>query len=299
MAKRSKPAGDADLSQNELDFEQSENADGTIDAPAEAAASSQADPPRLEKRSGLNDRNRSDDPIPHMALPSLELNSAWNGAGDMPPHAAANMRSFRIRRIAALAATVALSAALGALAGSMITNGFRTSMAARASNDDASTQLVLARMEQEVSALRSAVETAARDVRIKTTRIADRLDRSERAQAEPLAKLAQISDAVERLERRGSQATAATKAAALSGDVTGSIAAPLPIAAPGTKPANIIKGWTLKEVYDGVALIKGRRAGLIEVWPGDNLPKIGRVLSIRKQDGRWIVVTTRGVIADR
>ncbi|MEZ5787159.1 MAG: hypothetical protein R3D62_12010 [Xanthobacteraceae bacterium] len=298
MAKRSKPAGDADLSQNELDFEQSENGDGTIEAPAETGPSSQADRPRLEKRLGLNDRNRSDDAIPHMALPSLELNSAWKAAEDMPPHAAASMRSFRMRRIAALAATVALSAALGALAGSMLTNGLGSSMAARASNDEASTQLVLARMEQEVSALRAAVETSARDTQSKTTRIAERLERSERAQAEPLAKLAKIGEAVERLERRGAPATAAAKTAALPGDVTGSIGAPLPVAAPGTRPANVISGWTLKEVYNGVALIKGS-AGLVEVWPGDNLPKIGRVLSIRKQDGRWIVVTTRGVIVDR
>lgn len=298
MAKRSKPAGESDDSQNELDLDRPEDGNGTIDAPTESTSSAEGDWPRLEKRPGLSDRTRSEKTIPHAALPSLELNSAWNAAEDMPPAAGASMRSFRIKRIAALAAAVALSAALGALAGSMLTNGFGGSMAARAANDEASTQLVLARMEQEMTALRSAVETAARDARIKTTRIAERLDHTERAQAEPLAKLAKIGEAVERLERRGAQATVATKTAALPGDVTGSIAAPLPIAAPGTKPANIISGWTLKEVYNGVALIKGR-AGLVEVWPGDNLPKIGRVLSIRKQDGRWVVVTTRGVIVDR
>lgn len=295
MAKRNKPASDADQSQNELDFEQS-GYDGTIDAPADAGASSEAEWPRLEKRPGLSDRNRSERAIPHIAVPSLELNGSWNAAGDMPPGAGATMRRFRIRRIAALAATVALSAALGALAGSMITNSLGTSMAA-GTKGEASTQLALARMEQEVTALRTAVETATRDAQSKTARIAARLDRNERAQAEPLAKLAKIGEAVARLERRGARTTAAAATAAGAGDVTGSIGAPK-VAAPNTKPANIIKGWTLQDVYDGVALIKGR-AGLVEVWPGDTLPQVGRVQAIRKQDGHWIVVTSRGIIVDR
>jgi hypothetical protein len=295
MAKRNKPAGDADQSQNELDFEQS-GYDGTIDAPADASASSEAEWPRLEKRPGLNDRNRSERAIPHIALPSLELNGSWNAAGDLPPGASATMRRFRIRRIAALAATVALSAALGALAGSMITNSLGTSAAA-GTKGEASTQRVLARMEQEVTALRTAVETATRDAQSKTARITARLDRNERAQAEPLAKLAKIGEAVERLERRGARTTAAAATTAVAGDVTGSIGAPK-VAAPDTKPANIINGWTLQDVYDGVALIKGR-AGLVEVWPGDTLPQVGRVEAIRKQGGHWVVVTSRGIIRDR
>lgn len=296
MAKRNKPAGEAEQSQNELDFEQEQDGDGTVEAPAETAASSRADWPRLEKRPGLSGDNRSEKPTPHIALPSLELKSAWNAAGDMAPEATASMRSFRIKRIAALAATVALSAALGALAGSMITNSLGTSTAAGHTNGEASTQLALASMQQEMNALRTTVETAARDAQSKTARIAERLDRNERAQAEPLAKLAKIGDAVERLERRGTQ-TAAAATTSPAGDVTGSIGAPR-IAAPDTKPANVVSGWTLHEVYNGAALIKGRE-GLIEVWPGDKLPQLGRVEAIRKQDGRWVVVTSRGLIVDR
>lgn len=297
MAKRNKPANEADQSQNELDFEPSADGKGTIEAPGEEAASAEADWPRIEKRPRAADRDRPERDIPHVALPSLELNSTWHAAEDMPPAAGASMRSYRIRRIAALAATVALSAALGALAGSMITNGLGTATMANAANGDASAQLALTRMEKEMTALRSAVETAARDTQSKTARIAERLDRTERAQAEPLAKLAKISETVERLERRGAQ-TAAAAAAASAGDVTGSIGAPR-IAAPDTKPANnVISGWTLRDVNDGVAVVEGR-VGLIEVWPGDKLPQLGRVEAIRKQDGRWVVVTSRGVIVGR
>ena len=296
MAKRNKPAGEADDSQSELNFGRSENGEGTLDAPADADAHRERDWPRLEKRPDANEGDQAEREIPQMTLPTLELNAGWNTSQDMPPEAGVSMRSYRIRRIAALAATVALSAAIGALAGSMITTSLVTATAA-SNNAEGSTQRVLARMEQEVGALRMAVETATRDARGKTARIAERLDRSERAQAEPLAKLAKISDAVERLERRTAPAKVAAATTPNAGDVTGSIGAPQ-IAAPSTKPANVISGWTLHDVYDGVALIKGR-AGLIEVWPGDMLPQIGRIESIRKQDGHWIVVTSRGIIVDR
>ena len=45
----------------------------------------------------------------------------------------------------------------------------------------------------------------------------------------------------------------------------------------------------------GVALVEGRR-GIIEVEPGTSLPGAGRVEEIRRQDGRWVVVTTKGMI---
>ena len=51
----------------------------------------------------------------------------------------------------------------------------------------------------------------------------------------------------------------------------------------------------MRNVYLGTALIEGR-AGTIEVAPGDTIQGLGRVRSIHYQDGRWIVVTSRGVI---
>ena len=54
----------------------------------------------------------------------------------------------------------------------------------------------------------------------------------------------------------------------------------------------------LREVADGGALIEGRR-GIYEVYPGDPVPGLGRVDAIRKQDGRWVVVTSKGLIVAR
>ena len=62
------------------------------------------------------------------------------------------------------------------------------------------------------------------------------------------------------------------------------------------EPLGSVDGWILRDVRRGTALIEGRM-GIIEVDQGDILPGLGRIDAIRKQaDGRWVVVTTRGLI---
>ena len=36
--------------------------------------------------------------------------------------------------------------------------------------------------------------------------------------------------------------------------------------------------------------------GVIEVEPGDVVPGLGRIEAIRRQDGHWVVVTSKGLI---
>jgi len=38
---------------------------------------------------------------------------------------------------------------------------------------------------------------------------------------------------------------------------------------------------------------------MMEVEQGDLVPALGRIDAIRKQDGRWVVVTSRGIITMR
>jgi hypothetical protein len=91
-------------------------------------------------------------------------------------------------------------------------------------------------------------------------------------------------------------------------DVTGSVA---PTAAAATPPQTsgatakvevarlpTVEGWVLRDVGRGSALIESRR-GLFEVFAGDPIPGLGRVDAIRKQDGRWVVVTSKGLIVSR
>ena len=59
-----------------------------------------------------------------------------------------------------------------------------------------------------------------------------------------------------------------------------------------------VEDWVLQDVADGGALIEGRQ-GIYEVYAGDVVPGLGRIDAIRRQDGRWVVVTSKGLIVAR
>ena len=86
--------------------------------------------------------------------------------------------------------------------------------------------------------------------------------------------------------------------------MTGSVAAVAPPATSASAgPARaagppVVDGWILRSVYNGAAIIQGR-LGVVEVEPGDNLPGLGRIENIRRQDGRWVVLTSKGLIVVR
>src|SRR5581483_5357220 len=114
-----------------------------------------------------------------------------------------------------------------------------------------------------------------------------------------------IGETLDRLERRppvpsapattaAAPSPATTAAAAQAPETTGSIVEKQQTSAKPVPPP-VVEGWILRDIYDGLALVESRR-GLMEVGPGSNIPGVGRVETIRKQDGRWIVVTPKGII---
>jgi hypothetical protein len=188
----------------------------------------------------------------------------------------------RMSRIAIVAASLAVAAALGsavgALAGSALSRPAPDQPAAPALNANAVNER-LAQLSSDIAALKAKLESASRDAASQLSRVGERLDRAEKAQAEPAAKLARISETVERLERKS----------IASADVTGSI-----IPKQQDRPP-VVEGWVLREIDDGRALVQSR-LGYFEVGPGSNLPGIGRVEGIKREDGRWVVVTAKGHI---
>ena len=96
-----------------------------------------------------------------------------------------------------------------------------------------------------------------------------------------------LNERFDRIERRID--TLATK-----DTTTGSVPAALP---PKVGARGPLAGWSVRDVYRNAALIQGTKLGMMEVSPGDNIPGLGRIHSIRQQDGRWVVVTSRGIIA--
>jgi hypothetical protein len=200
-------------------------------------------------------------------------------------------------RFALLAAAVAGAAVLGSLIGTLATAGLSGIWAMSAPDSSFAQSKALtdsvAQLGSQVAALRTSLEATSRTASVQSTRMADRFDRAERAQSELAAKFAKISESVERLDRRP-----ATPAAATAGtpDTTGSIQenrAAQP--ADARTPTKATDGWLIRDVYRGHALVDSP-FGSFDVIPGTQLPGLGRVENVVRQDGRWIVVTPKGPI---
>jgi hypothetical protein len=239
---------------------------------------------------------------PTIALASVEapkitpdLDELKPPPGKAPPEAAADEAAAaepagenaapRISRFTLLAATLALAAAVGGMVGALVAYGLARPgpppiLAGRTDLDEIQAlkeNVVQARVD--LAALKVSVESATRSANAQFTRIGERIERVERLQGEPATKLNKAIETLERLSRDA--------AAGQSKEVTGSVA-------PAAKSGGV-EGWVVRDVHRGTALIEGRM-GLIEVDQGDFVPGLGRVDAIRKQDGRWVVVTSKGII---
>jgi hypothetical protein len=222
------------------------------------------------------------------AQPIPEAPSAPAPVAVAAANAAAGTRS---NRFALLAASVALASAIGAMVGALAATTMMRSapVAAAAASEGNSMQNAIAALHADLATLKTNVEATNR-------KVTERLERVDRVQALPAAQLKQFLEAVERLERRAQSAP----------DVTGSTKAQQVAAVPPVPPVppvqaeaprpTVLEGWVVRHVSRGVAVIQGRRGGIIEVETGDIVPGVGRIESIRRQDGRWVVITSKGMI---
>jgi len=219
------------------------------------------------------------------------------------------------RRFGAMAAVVALATVAGALGGALatvgigkLTAGESVQESTQASAKDSALEASVVRLDAEIVALKAGLEHNSKTTTGQFNKASDRLDKVEKAQAEPAAKLAKLSEAVDKL-RSAQATTTAVATPAAAKDITGSIpqqvaAVTPPASAPAAPPKPemarlpTVEGWILRDVANGSALIESRR-GMYEVYAGDPIPGLGRVDAIRKQDGRWVVVTSKGLIVAR
>jgi hypothetical protein len=219
------------------------------------------------------------------------------------PESEPSQGMFGKRRIAALAAVVALAALAGALGGALATAGL-THVASDdgATGDNHALEASIARIDSDILALKASVEHTSKLGMSQFNKTSERLDKVERALAEPAAKLAKLSETVDKLRAAPAVAPVPVAAAApKEKEVTGSVTPPAAAAqAPKVEVGRLptVEGWILRDVANGGALIEGRQ-GVYEVYAGDPVPGLGRVDAIRRQDGRWVVVTSRGLIVAR
>jgi hypothetical protein len=246
-----------------------------------------------------NEGSPAEHALPIVAAPKLdgseESGKANEGTSDSFDASDAPAPLSRSMRFGLLAASLAVAAALGSMVGALSASKLvptRTAAIASSSTAESNTLQAVKAELAELSALKANLDSATRSANGQFAKIADRLDRVERAEIEPAVKLAHIAEAVDRLEKKG--------AAAVAPEITGSIVNNQPTAAAETKvPDKILQDWVVQNVRGGRALVASRYGGVFEVVTGAVLPGVGRVETIKKQDGQWVVVTERGVITAR
>ena len=175
----------------------------------------------------------------------------------------------RHKRHALLAASIAIAAAFGAVVGAATTGGFSGPKAADVSmEENKATQQSVTHLAKEIANIKMSLDAASKSANSQIAKISERLGR----------------DGV---------------------DATGSVAPPQ-AASPAPRPSAIaaelqpprlpiVTDWSIREARGGYIYVQGH-GDVYQVVPGAPLPGLGPVEQIKRQDGRWLVVTPRGII---
>lgn len=238
----------------------------------------------------------SDGPI--IDLEPLGADAGDKAAGAQPSEAASPRNSrWKLPSYASLAAGIALAVAVGALAGAGATASLMrddpSPASLAAAHENRALRDSVAQLGSELGTLKAGIVTVQRNASTQFGKLAERLDRAEKAQAEPAARLAKIQESLDRLDHRQQQAAAATQApaSAAAPEITGSIAAKEESRPP------LAEGWRMRDFHAGRAIVQNRNGTLFEVGPGSNLPGLGRVESVKRENGQAVVVAQNGTIA--
>lgn len=182
----------------------------------------------------------------------------------------------RHRRHALLAASVVIAAAFGAVVGAAATGGFSKPAAVNVAGvEEKAIQQSVAHLSKELTSLKASLEAANKAAHSQIAKISERLNRG-------------------------------------SAEITGSItplqtvpasAAPIPTPRPQSAGAetqppakvSVVPDWSIRGVSGRYVYVQGY-GDIYEVVPGAPLPGLGPIEQIKRQDGRWVVVTPKGII---
>jgi hypothetical protein len=208
-------------------------------------------------------------------------------------------------RFALLAACVAIAASLGAIGGSLGVAKVGALVAPKAVHVAAvkdTTSDELKSVKDSIAQLRAHMKSLTDNVAaLKTT-----VNATTAAASQQGSKITEALERIEKVQAEQKKLAAQPAPVASTTEVTGSItqkqqatAVPMVLGdQPTTLKPPVLHDYVLRRVYDGAALIEGRQ-GIIEVEAGIAVPGLGRIEAIKRQDGRWVVVTARGLIVQR
>ncbi|TAL83297.1 MAG: hypothetical protein EPN75_01375 [Beijerinckiaceae bacterium] len=169
-------------------------------------------------------------------------------------------------------------------------------VAAKASSSDE-----VREMKKSLDALRASIDSIKTQTNSSIAQLGAKVERLQREQA----KLQKPNERVSRNEHvdsattTGSIARAATSHVKVASAQTSTASSKNHQAATAAmqpkKAPKLLVDWVVRDVYRGVALIEGPQ-GTFEVARGDPIPGAGRVESIERKNGGWILVTSRGIV---
>ena len=185
----------------------------------------------------------------------------------------------RHKRYALLAASVTFAAALGAVVGALASGGF--SAPARpdvaAVEENTAMQQSIARLGKEITTLKTSLDQANKTAHTQIAKISERLE----------------------------LATAEVTGSISAPQTTAPVLAPLPSPRPAQRSAavepppparpSVVAGWTIRDIRNGYVYVENH-GELYQVVLGAPLPGLGPVQSVKRQDGRWVVLTPKGII---
>ena len=223
-------------------------------------------------------------------VPPIESSNAFNPSSEITAmgtqesasirHLAAPKRPHfvlrpRHKRYALLAASAAIAAALGAIVGTAASGGFSKAPAidVAAVEENKAIQQSVARLSKEMASLKTSLEAANKSASNQIAKISERLNRES----------ANITASISTQQQ------------------TSPPSAPLPPPRPEAASVDsaprmaILTNWSIREMRDGYVYVQGH-GDIYQVVPGAPLPGLGPVEQIKRQDGRWLVVTPKGII---
>ena len=147
------------------------------------------------------------------------------------------------------------------------------------------------RRSKEIASLGASLEVANKSTHNQIAKINERINRTS-------------TEINERLNRASAEISGSIKApqtappsAASAHDTPIPTARPTSVAADTQSPTkpSIVADWSVLGVRGRYVYLKGH-GDIYEVVPGAPLPGLGPVEQIKRQDGRWVVVTPKGII---
>lgn len=224
------------------------------------------------------------------AAPEITIDSDAPEAQVKAPRFVARARH---RRNAVLAVWVVVAGALGTIVGAVTSASINKPVPhidVAAVKERQALHKSIAHLSREVAVMKSSLETASRATHTQIAKINARLAAPPKPEITGSIKMAAAAPTPTPV-LRSPPATLPV--------VTTPIPAPRPAAriAATESPArlSVVPDWTIRSAREGAVLVD-HHGELYQVVIGAVLPGLGPVEAIKRQDGRWTVVTPKGII---